>query len=59
MAVRYKEVILKEHISYKCDVVYSSSFHLNSIFPSMIFCGEAAKKTSIDGLKWRDLVMGK
>ena len=27
-------------------------------FPSMIFCGEAAKKTSIDGLKWRDLVMG-
>ena len=28
-------------------------------FPSMIFCGEAAKKTSIDGLKWRDLVMGR
>ena len=26
-------------------------------FPSMIFCGEAAKKTSIDGLKWRDLVV--
>ena len=25
----------------------------------MIFCGEAAKKTSIDGLKWRDLVMGR
>ena len=25
-------------------------------FPSMFFCGEAAKKTSIDGLKWRDLV---
>ena len=21
-------------------------------FPSMIFCGEAAKKASIDGLKW-------
>ena len=30
-----------------------------SFFPSMIFCGEAAKKTSIDGLKWRDLVMGR
>ena len=28
-------------------------------FLSMIFCGEAAKKTSIDGLKWRDLVMGR
>ena len=28
-------------------------------FPSMIFCGEATKKTSIDGLKWRDLVMGR
>ena len=28
-------------------------------FPSMFFCGEAAKKTSIDGLKWRDLVMGR
>ena len=26
-------------------------------FPSMFFCGEAAKKTSIDGLKWRDLVV--
>ena len=26
-------------------------------FPSMIFCGEAAKKTSIDGLKWSDLVV--
>ena len=25
----------------------------------MIFCDEAAKKTSIDGLKWRDLVMGR
>ena len=25
----------------------------------MIFCGEATKKTSIDGLKWRDLVMGR
>ena len=25
----------------------------------MIFYGEAAKKTSIDGLKWRDLVMGR
>ena len=24
----------------------------------MIFCGEAAKKTSIDGLKWSDLVVG-
>ena len=30
-----------------------------TFFPSMIFCGEAAKKTSIDGLKWRDLVMGR
>ena len=28
-------------------------------FPSMFFCGEATKKTSIDGLKWRDLVMGR
>ena len=26
-------------------------------FPSMLFCGEAAKKASIDGLKWRDLVV--
>ena len=25
----------------------------------MFFCGEAAKKTSIDGLKWGDLVMGR
>ena len=25
----------------------------------MFFCGEAAKKTSKDGLKWRDLVMGR
>ena len=25
----------------------------------MFFCGEATKKTSIDGLKWRDLVMGR
>ena len=32
---------------------------LQTFFPSMIFCGEAAKKTSIDGLKWRDLVMGR
>ena len=30
----------------------------SGFFPSMIFCGEAAKKTSIDGLKWRDLVVG-
>ena len=28
-------------------------------FPSMFFCGEAIKKASIDGLKWRDLVMGR
>ena len=28
-------------------------------FPSMFFCGEATKKASIDGLKWRDLVMGR
>ena len=28
-----------------------------SFFPSLFFCGEATKKTSIDGLKWRDLVM--
>ena len=25
----------------------------------MFFCGEATKKTSIDGLKWRDLVGGR
>ena len=25
----------------------------------MFFCGEAAKKASIDGLKWRDLVIGR
>ena len=25
----------------------------------MFFCGEAAKKASIDGLKWRDLVGGR
>ena len=25
----------------------------------MIFCGEAAKKASIDGLKWRNLVVGR
>ena len=25
----------------------------------MFFCGEATKKASIDGLKWRDLVMGR
>ena len=30
---------------------------LTAFFPSMFFCGEATKKTSIDGLKWRDLVM--
>ena len=30
-----------------------------SVFFSIyVFCGEATKKTSIDGLKWRDLVMG-
>ena len=28
-------------------------------FFHLCFCGEAAKKTSIDGLKWRDLVMGR
>ena len=28
-------------------------------FPSMLFCGEATKKASIDGLKRRDLVMGR
>ena len=31
-------------------------FQLFSIY---VFCGEATKKTSIDGLKWRDLVMGR
>ena len=30
-----------------------------TFFPSMFFCGEATKKTSIDGLKWRDLVGGR
>ena len=25
----------------------------------MFFCGEATKKTSIDGFKWRDFVMGR
>ena len=25
----------------------------------VFFCGEATKKASIDGLKWRDLVMGR
>ena len=29
------------------------------IFSIYVFCGEATKKTSIDGLKWRDLVMGR
>ena len=38
--------------------VYDRHTNLSPFFPSMIFCGEAAKKTSIDGLKWRDLVMG-
>ena len=28
------------------------SSHDCEFFPSMIFCGEAAKKASIDGLKW-------
>ena len=27
------------------------------IFSIYVFCGEATKKASIDGLKWRDLVM--
>ena len=30
-----------------------------AIFSIYVFCGEATKKTSIDGLKWRDLVMGR
>ena len=34
-------------------------FVLLIFFPSMFFCGEATKKASIDGLKWRDLVMGR
>ena len=29
----------------------------HKIFSIYDFCGEAAKKTSIDGLKWRDLVV--
>ena len=35
-------------------IVQSFTFDIFSIF---VFCGEATKKTSIDGLKWRDLVM--
>ena len=31
-------------LNYGCFVL--------QFFPSMIFCGEAAKKASIDGLKW-------
>ena len=32
---------------------------VKKIFAIYDFCGEAAKKTSIDGLKRRDLVMGR
>ena len=37
----------------------SLKFYPYQFFPSMFFCGEATKKASIDGLKWRDLVMGR
>ena len=32
---------------------------LSYFFHLCFFCGEATKKASIDGLKWRDLVMGR
>ena len=44
--------LLQVHCEFGIDV------HFAVFFPSMIFCGEAAKKASIDGLKWRDLVVG-
>ena len=36
----------------KGNLSISLLLHSTLFFPSMFFCGEAAKKTSIDGLKW-------
>ena len=53
-AVTFSFKGLKMQNSRRRDQGFGRSF-----FPSMFFCGEATKKTSIDGLKWRDLVMGR
>ena len=38
---------------------YLISVFKSYIFPSMFFVVKPQKKTRIDGLKWRDLVMGR
>ena len=50
---------VEEKCSFTSDVAQVSSYFTTPFFPSMFFCGEATKKTSIDGLKWRDLVGGR
>ena len=40
-------------------IVKISTIKCMIFFPSMFFVAKPQKKTSIDGLKWRDLVMGR
>ena len=45
----FKNVFVKFDWAETAELFVRLTF---KFFPSMIFCGEAAKKTSIDGLKW-------
>ena len=56
-----KFVLLKLNVGAGRNLLKFVLLKLNVgyIFSIYVFCGEATKKTSIDGLKWRDLVMGR
>ena len=59
-AITSRDCVDGRKLTYKLSVhlhFYQLNFFSIVFFPSMFFCGEATKKTSIDGLKWRDLVM--
>ena len=47
----------KSLCNLQITVSENTTFTLTKFFPSMIFLRRSRKKTSIDGLKWSDLVV--